>query len=297
MRRPAYTLLELLVVMAIIGVMVGMLLPAVQKVREAANRMSCANNLKQLALAAHHYHDAQQAFPPGFFRASGPWLQVKVSTLYVALLPYFEQENLHRRWDYERYGNNLGAYPGATASQVLAIAICPSDTLPRPAVDTNDTSLMPRHWGLVSYGGNAGIRATGGQTKDGIFYEGSRVRIADVTDGTSTTLLFGERCHWDPDYDRLCPRDPIATNSWWAYAGTADVLLSAAVPINYQVPPEAMNCDEVKADRLCAFGSQHPGAANFALADGSVRFLLSSLPLSTLRGLSTRAAGEAISDF
>jgi prepilin-type processing-associated H-X9-DG protein/prepilin-type N-terminal cleavage/methylation domain-containing protein len=297
MRRPALTLIELLVVIAIIAVLIGLLLPAVQKAREAANRLSCANNLKQLAVAAHHYHDAYQAFPPGFFRAPGPWLQVKVLTWYVALLPYIEQENLHRRWDYERYGNNLGAYPNATASQVIAVAVCPSDTLPRPPVDMNDMTAMPRHWGLVSYGGNAGVRATGGQTKDGIFYEGSKVRIADVTDGTSNTLLFGERRHWDPDYDRLCPRDPIDTNGWWAYADTADVLLSAAVPLNYQVPPTAMSCDEIKADRLCAFGSRHPGGANFALADGSVRFLANAMSLSTLRSLSTRAGGEVNSDF
>jgi prepilin-type N-terminal cleavage/methylation domain-containing protein/prepilin-type processing-associated H-X9-DG protein len=297
MRRPAFTLIELLVVIGIIGVLIGLLLPAVQKAREAANRMTCANNLKQLALAAHHYHDVYQAFPPGFFRAPGPWLGVKVFTLYVALLPYIEQDNLHRHWDYEHYGNNLGAYPNATAAQVIVIAVCPSDTLPRPAVDMNDTTAQPRHWGLVSYGGNAGVRATGGPTKDGIFYEGSRVRIADVTDGTSTTLLFGERNHWDLSYDRLCPRDMIGTNSWWAYAGTADVLLSAAVPVNYQVPLDATSCEQIKADRLCAFGSQHPGGANFALVDGSVRFLANTTSLILLRGLSTRAGGEVISDF
>src|SRR5262249_15927278 len=129
-----------------------------------------------------------------------------------------------------------------------------------------------------------------------IFYEDSAVRLADVTDGATNTLLFGERNHWDPNYDRLCPRDPIGTNGWWAYAGTADVLLSAAVPINYQVPAKATSCDQIKADRLSAFGSRHPGGANFALADGSVRFLSDTLTLTTLRRLSTRAAGEVISD-
>jgi prepilin-type processing-associated H-X9-DG protein len=269
----------------------------VQKVREAANRTSCANNLKQLALAAHHHHDAREAFPPGFSRPPGAWLEVKVVTLYVALLPYFEQDNLARRWDFARYGNNLGAYPTATASQVIALAVCPSDALPRPAVDQNDTGPAPRHWGLTSYGGNAGIRATGWPTRDGIFFEGSAVRIADVTDGTAHTLLFGERGHWDPQYDRLCPRDPIVTNGWWAYAGTADLLLGAAVPVNYQVPPTATDCAEVKADRLSAFGSRHPSGANFALADGSVRFLSDTTPLTTLQRLSTRAGGEVVSDF
>jgi prepilin-type N-terminal cleavage/methylation domain-containing protein/prepilin-type processing-associated H-X9-DG protein len=297
MRRRAFTLIELLVVIAILGVMVALLLPAVQKVREAANRARCSNNLRQLALAAHHYHDAHQSFPTGYYRAPGPMRQVTVFTLFVCLLPYVEQDNLERRWDYQRYGNNRGPYPTAVVSQVIAVAVCPADALPRPPVDMNDTSDPPEHWGLVSYGGNAGVRSTGDETKDGIFYDSSAVRLADVTDGTSTTLLFGERNHWDPDYDRVCPGDPIGTNGWWGYPWTADVLLSAAVPINYRVPPSATDCIDVKSDRLSAFGSRHPGGANFALADGSVRFLADATPLATLRALSTRAAGEVVADY
>jgi prepilin-type N-terminal cleavage/methylation domain-containing protein/prepilin-type processing-associated H-X9-DG protein len=296
-RRAAFTLLELLVVIGIVGVLVALLLPAVQKARAAADRVQCANNLKQLALAAHQYHDVQQTFPPGFYRAPGPWLEVKVYTLFIALLPHLEQDNLYQRWDFDRYGNNLGPYPTATASQVIPTAVCPADYLPRPPVDQNDMTSNPRHWGLVSYGGNAGVRSTADQTKDGVFFEASQVRLADVTDGTSHTLLLGERNHWDPIYDRLCPNDQLVTNSWWAYAGTADVLLSAAVPLNYQAPPSATTCADVKADRLCAFGSRHPGGANFALVDGSVHFLPDTIPLSTLQGLSTRASGEWIADF
>jgi prepilin-type N-terminal cleavage/methylation domain-containing protein/prepilin-type processing-associated H-X9-DG protein len=297
MCRRAFTLIELLVVIAILGVLAALVLPAVQKVRDAANRLSCANNLKQLALAAHHYHDARQSFPPGFYRGPGPMREATVFTLFVCLLPYVEQDNLERRWDYQRYGNNRGPYPTALAAQVIAIAVCPADDLPRPPVDINDTSDPPAHWGLVSYGGNAGVRSTGDETRDGIFYDSSAVRLADVTDGTSTTLLFGERNHWDPDYDRLCPSDPIGTNGWWGYPWTADLLLSAAVPINYRVPPSATDCSEVKADRLSAFGSRHPGGANFALADGSVRFLPDATPLATLQALSTRAAGDVVADY
>jgi prepilin-type N-terminal cleavage/methylation domain-containing protein/prepilin-type processing-associated H-X9-DG protein len=297
MRRSAFTLLELLVVIAIIGVLVALLLPAVQKMRAAADRVQCANNLKQLALATHHYHDVQQAFPPGFFRAPGSWLNVEVYTLFVALLPHLEQDNLYRNWDYDRYGNNLGPYPTSTASQVITVAVCPADYLPRPPVDQNDMQDSPRHWGLVSYGGSAGVRSTAEQTKDGVFFEASQVRFADVTDGASNTLLFGERNHWDPTYDRLCPNDQLITNGWWAYAGTAGVLLSAAVPLNFLAPPSATTCEEVKADRLCAFGSRHPGGANFALVDGSVRFLPDTLPLSVLQGLSTRGSGECVAGF
>jgi prepilin-type N-terminal cleavage/methylation domain-containing protein/prepilin-type processing-associated H-X9-DG protein len=297
MSRRAFTLIELLVVIGIIGVLLGLLLPAVQKVRAAASRILCSNNMRQLALAAHHYHDRNGSFPPGFFRAPGPMRQVSVFTLFVELLAYIEQDNLERRWDYQRYGNNRGPYPTAPAAQVVDIFVCPADALPRPAIFRNEPSDPPEHWGLTSYGGNAGIRSTGWPTRDGIFYEGSAVRLEDITDGASTTLFFGERNHFDPNYDRLCPRDPIGSNGWWAYPGTADVLLSAAVSINYQVPASAVDCEKVKADRLSAFGSRHGEGANFALADGSVRFLPSVTSLTLLRHLSTRAGGEALEDF
>jgi prepilin-type N-terminal cleavage/methylation domain-containing protein/prepilin-type processing-associated H-X9-DG protein len=297
MRRPAFTLVELLVVIAIVAVLLALLLPAVQKVRAAANRAHCANNLKQLALAAHQYHDAHHSFPPGFFRAPGHMREVTVFTLFVSLLPNIEQDNLARRWDYQRYGNNRGPYPTAPAAQVIAVYICPADALPRPAIFRNEPSDPPDHWGLTSYGGNAGIRSTGWPTSDGVFYEGSAVRLADITDGACNTLLFGERDHFDPNYDRLCPRDPIGSNGWWAYPGTSDVTLSAAVAINFLVPASALDCTKVKADRLSAFGSRHPGGANFALADGSVRFLSTATSVTVLRYLSTRAGGEVIEDY
>jgi prepilin-type N-terminal cleavage/methylation domain-containing protein/prepilin-type processing-associated H-X9-DG protein len=297
MNRRAFTLIELLVVTAIIGVLIALLLPAVQKVRGAALRSACANNLKQLGLAAHHYHDTYASFPTGYVRPS-PLRQGRGTTLFVCLLPYLEQANLAQLWDYQKYGNNLGPYPTAVASQVLAIAVCPADALPRPAIFHNGGSGPPEDWGLTSYGGNAGTRSTGdSQSRDGVFFQDSAVRLADVTDGTSTTLLFGERDHEDPNYDRLCPPDVLGSNGWWAYPWMADVLLSAAVPINYQVPPSATDCAAIKADRLSAFGSRHAGGANFGLADGSVHFLSDHISLETLRALSTRAGGEGFAGF
>jgi len=143
------------------------------------------------------------------------------------------------------------------------------------------------------------------ESRDGAFYTGSRVRMTDVRDGTSNTFLFGERNHLDPLYDQLTAQYepnyyPLAGFGGWASAvhpqgSLADVLLGAAVPINYRVPAGSGGADTTWLDlRLMAFGSQHAGGANFAFADGSVRFVRDGLPLAQLRALSTIAGGEVV---
>jgi prepilin-type N-terminal cleavage/methylation domain-containing protein/prepilin-type processing-associated H-X9-DG protein len=312
-KRPGFTLVELLVVIGIIAVLVGLLVPAVQKVREAANRAQCLNNLKQIALAAHSYHGDQGKFPTGVHlpvyvggRPTGG------TTLWVELLPYFEQDNLHNKWDYTDNRNNVAGGRNATQAQVVKILLCPSDPLPGP-VEEVANSLTPSwawgFYGMSSYGGNAGKRSvnTGGgpnyprMTRDGIFFIDSCVRFADVTDGTSNTLFFGERYHRDPQfdvrYDVVWPGSiPMADWGRWGFVATpgavGNVALSTPAPINYRVPPGG-NFSTVE-DRVCAFGSGHPGGANFAFADGSVRFVSQSIPLATLQALSTRCGGEVV---
>jgi prepilin-type processing-associated H-X9-DG protein len=302
------------VVIAIIAVLIGLLLPAVQKVREAANRMSCSNHLKQIALAAHNFHDTEGKFP------TGARLSVDVggrptrgTTLWVELLPYFEQGNLHKQWDYNDNRNNVAGERNAIQAQVIKVLLCPSDPLPEPVSPLTAAFAPPwsrGFYGMSSYGGNGGKRSvlTGGPpafprlTRDGLFFIDSSFRLADITDGTSTTLLFGERSHHDPEYDRRRPVvwptiGPLAGRGRWGYvaeaAANGDVTLSTPVPINYRVPPGGdMSTLE---DRQCAFGSGHPGGANFAFADGSVRFVSDSTPLATLQALSTRCGGEVVS--
>lgn len=316
-RRRGFTLPELLVVIAIIATLLGLLLPAVQKVRAAADRMTCLSNLRQLAIAAHTYHGDHGRF------AIGASLPIDVSGVptrgtnhWVELLPYFEQDNLYKQWAYNDNRNNVAGGRNATQAQVIKILICPSDPLPERVWKlTSVTGLSPPwawgFYGLSSYGGNAGKRSvfTGlgpsypFMSRDGIFYIDSCVRLTGIIDGTSNTFLFGERIHDDPEFDRLRPllwdgATPVGGWGRWAYVANSgamfQVTLHSAAPINYRVP---LGGDRsTLEDRGCAFGSGHPGGANFAFADGHVSFLSNTTPLLTLQALSTRRGGEVASE-
>jgi prepilin-type N-terminal cleavage/methylation domain-containing protein/prepilin-type processing-associated H-X9-DG protein len=324
MRRKGFTLIELLVVIAIIAILIGLLLPAVQKVRAAAQRMQCSNNLKQLGLAAFNYESTNGRFPSGlnlpisnqsgavfpsdWEYTSGLWgnppTPGQFISLFEALLPYIEQDNLQKNLDLTQreYANCLG--PNSTGAQVIKILICPSDVLPPGNVTTYTTGGKTYYFGMNSYGGNGGTYGyyydQGLYKTDGVFYINSSVRIADITDGTSNTLLFGERYHWDPGWNKGTTN--ITNLGGWAWANynaTEDYILSARVPVNYMIPPGQPNPPPFAFTdpRICAFGSGHVGGANFTLADGSVRFLTltSNTDLPVLQALATRAGGETAS--
>ncbi|MFO0879825.1 MAG: DUF1559 domain-containing protein [Gemmataceae bacterium] len=323
-RRRAFTLIELLVVIAIIAILIGLLLPAVQKVREAAARMKCANNLKQLALGAHNYHDTFEKFPPGVNQlsfAAAP--KFRGVTLFVYLAPYLEQDNLSRDWNLtDPLVNTTLPAPGPTAktATIVPILMCPSDVI----TGSNPVDSGSNRWyALTSYGGNGGSRSydPAAATNDGVFYvigpgsqtapTGQPIRIADIADGLSNTALFGERSHVDRNNDTastvvVAPSgqfiNPMGKIGWWANSGgrlaAGDVTMSAFAPLNYRVPDNPPTSYAAFLPlyelRVNAFGSQHPGGANFALADGSVRYITDSIPAATLRRLCVRHDGEVL---
>lgn len=321
--RRGFTLIELLVVIAIIAILIALLVPAVQKVRAAAARSECQNNLKQLGLGAHNYHGVYKKFPPGTnlpvsfsgsgppkFTSPGPVIPGQSFSLFEALLPYIEQDNIYKQLNFVSAGTAGSQYnagncnsPGAPGSTPLSTFICPADVVPQGLQTTFVSGGTTYYFGFNSYGGCAGIRSYFGMDQLGIFYINSSVRMNDILDGTSNTFLFGERFHKDPALDKIYPTKLIGQAAGWAWANTMggyDYLFGAAQSINWTVPVTVVADPGFiyQDDRMSTFGSGHSGGTNFCFADGSVRFLTDATDLTTvLQPLCTRALGEVVPNF
>ena len=308
-RRWAFTLVELLVVIAIIAVLLSLLLPAVQKVRETANRTQCTNNLKQVGLAMHSYHDTYQAFAPGY-GASVPYYDGAGDTSPgwgwgAFILPYLEQVNLYGQLRFDQPVQNSSGI-----QRVVKVYLCPSDFTPGAAFPVpdgigNTVCLAAPCSYAACVGGDES--ATTELTGRGIFYRNSRTRVADIADGTSGTILIGERAWSNANgvwagaisggvirRGSSNPCQPVVAGAWYPAA----TLVQAHAHLNNALfdPDGSAGMDD--------FGSRHPGGSNFVFADGSVHFLRSvpsdnadgsyTIDGQIFQALATRAGGEAI---
>ena len=275
MRRQAFTLIELLVVIAIIGVLMALLLPAVQKVREAAARTQCKNDLKQIGLALHTYHDRERRFPSGYVsQVSKSGLDMGPGWGWAAhLLNDLEQENLQRLINFKLDVND--AVNSGPRVENLKVFRCPSDDAPN-TFETEGNAVLVAHGHYVGVFGNNEIEDDPG-AGNGIFFRNSRIRIADIIDGTTNTIAIGERS------------SNLALNTWTGAVTGADEAPALVLGSADHTP----NDPGAHAED---FASRHPQGVNFLMADGSVRNINNSIPHAIWLALATRNAGEPNTD-
>ncbi len=329
-RRRAFTLIELLVVIAIIAILIGLLLPAVQKVREAAARSQCQNNLKQLGIAVHAYHDQQGGLPPTRV------CREACATWPVLIMPYIEQGNVFQLWNSTNppFPWQFKDQPAAAREAQIKIFYCPSRRTNgiSPAAQNGGTNggvagATGDYAACVGDGRNQNIQSSTGAfttafvrtdpvyptsgtcTSDDpcgdvidqyrIIEFRSRLNLMSITDGTSNTLLIGEK-HVRPD------RIGMSTEDRAYFSGQ-----------NFITAERSAGCTTIDTNGVCSgglrplapfptfagsnwariFGSWHAGVTQFVMADGSVRALRNSIDVTTLRRLATRADGEVIPNF
>jgi prepilin-type N-terminal cleavage/methylation domain-containing protein/prepilin-type processing-associated H-X9-DG protein len=278
--RPGFTLMELLVVIAIIAALLALLLPAVQMAREAARRAQCTSNMRQLVQALHNYISIHDVLPAGYVAQPCEVIPDAMCVSlgpFVAMLPQLEQQPLYNAINFDR---NVFLNPSTTAFATgLQVLWCPSD----PGIsDPTFTELLepgPYKTYRTSYAGctgtwyNHGRNPTRMAQNNGLFWAISWVRLADVTDGTSNTITFGEKA-----YSLLTPG---TTNLWgfWPSGDFGDSQFSTLYPLNPQqhIQDGTLPFTNSSFYWASSASSRHPGGANFAMLDGSVRFVKDSI--------------------
>ncbi len=289
-RQRGFTLIELLVVIAIIAILIALLLPAVQQAREAARRSSCKNNMKQLGLALHNYHDVHSAFPSGRMRtAASEYLGHQTHTM---LLPYFDQAPLYNQMDFTIGFNSAPNF--AAGETVLTALLCPSNPTTEGVDYTGGhagaDAARTHYVGISDTGtGRRGSSSIVVSNGDGLFFWNSRVKIRDIIDGTSNTLAFCEVVSTGAG--------TLGSPAWIAYGdgiGTVNGI-NAPWQTNGGIMPLTHNM--YNGDAFSGPASFHTGGCHFTLADGSVRFLSENMSQTVLTALTTRAGGETVGEF
>ena len=320
-RRPGFTLIELLVVIAIIAVLIALLLPAVQSAREAARRIQCVNNEKQIGLALHNYVDSHQALPAAEMGFMGMLNGPNYSALSM-ILPFLEQASIYNSINFSLLDQSATAPPSGDPNGTAYLTningfICPSDIYsPHPTVGAQTNYMADMGSGIVWQSANFAPNTTL-PMPNGVFYGNSATRLAEITDGLSNTGFFGERMIGDGTTGVISPIADVFFDHGAPL--TPDDAMQQCLAININDPanqlPMIMGVPWIDGQhitlhvttpntRSCGFftvnravmpaSSKHPGGSNMLFGDGSVKFIKDSVSLQTYRAIGTRNGGEVI---
>lgn len=299
--RSAFTLIELLVVIAIIAILVALLLPAVQQAREAARRSSCKNNLKQIALALHNYHDTHNVFPPGCMTnranaitTTGNQGPGNALSFHVMILPMMEQSALYDQFNFNSPNytfsrqhaiNRVDAYLCPSAPTNITISLHADDHF------NNQRCYSTHYYGILgplgtiqgttsTYSVDPNPSGHGGFAREGILGRNSRTSMRDIIDGTSNTFLLAE----------LSWRQANSYRLWSRGIGDADRNASGGCKNLL----DGMNVSPFGSNNFnsVSFGSEHKGGAQFAMADGAVKFVSANIDLGVFKATASMASGE-----
>jgi prepilin-type N-terminal cleavage/methylation domain-containing protein len=306
--RAAFTLIELLVVIAIIGVLVGFLLPAVQQAREAARRMACTNNLKQLGLAMHSHHDAKKKLPAGYISpgvaAADPSSSeaTKGYAWGLLILPYLEENTVFAVIDQSLEAAGT-ANETAAAAALLNVYRCPTDAPPATFEVNNGGSVTLPSSNYAAILGWNNVTTEAGQG-NGVFFRNSEIRFKHITDGLSKTICVGERKHIHDFFDQ----GPYEANTTW-YAAVPGVNRNAGMammPMKTEGPgslvlghvgQSGMMAGKTPnhTNHIVHFSSSHYGGVVFLLCDGSTHFVADDISYELFKALGTRNFGDQVS--
>ncbi|NLF07733.1 MAG: DUF1559 domain-containing protein [Pirellulaceae bacterium] len=308
----AFTLVELLVVITIIGILIALLLPAVQAAREAARRLQCQNNLKQIGLALHNYHSQFNCFTPSDSISLPGHCKndCRGAPMFIVLMPYIEQTGIEGNFDYSLPGGwhewaiyqNVDPVSGRNMFTQIPLPIyhCPSDD--RSSINPNMRGYAAVTGGVTPVKNSSG-NSYGNVYDDGMFVINRWLRFADITDGSSSTFAIGESVHniryglapgYNTDeggamawyYGSSCSKWTCPPTSWWM----GRIARGTELPLNSQISPPLQR----EHENIIPFGSFHSGGAHFLYADGHVGFVNDSINMNVYRALSTYAGGEII---